>query len=89
MTTYIICALLLALLQTWLVPAAFNMKNFPWLGSNRDEPMPHELTVLHCFIGYDGDSVNLSQNHFIATKKGGFSPLFYKIKYYPQLSFSR
>jgi hypothetical protein len=42
MTTYIICALLLAFLQTWLVPAAFNMKNFPWLGSNRDEPMPHD-----------------------------------------------
>ena len=46
MTTYIIAALLLALLQTWLIPASFNMKNFPWLGSNRDEPMPHELTVM-------------------------------------------
>ena len=46
MTTYIICALLLAFLQTWLIPAAFNMKNFPWLGSNRDEPMPHEPSVM-------------------------------------------
>ncbi|MDB0058966.1 MAPEG family protein [Gammaproteobacteria bacterium] len=46
MTTYIICALLLALLQTWLIPAAFNMKNFPWLGSNRDESMPHEPSVM-------------------------------------------
>ena len=46
MTTYIIGALLLALIQTWLIPASFNMKNFPWLGSNRDEPMPHELTVM-------------------------------------------
>jgi len=46
MTTYIIAALLLAFLQTWLLPASFNMKNFPWLGSNRDEPMPHELTVM-------------------------------------------
>ena len=46
MTTYIIAALLLALLQTWLIPASFNMKNFPWLGSNRDDPMPHELTVM-------------------------------------------
>ena len=46
MTTYIIGALLLALLQTWLIPAAFNMKNFPWLGSNRDEPMPHEPSVM-------------------------------------------
>ncbi|MDA9970948.1 MAPEG family protein [Gammaproteobacteria bacterium] len=46
MTTYIICALLLAFLQTWLIPAAFNMKNFPWLGSNRDESMPHEPSVM-------------------------------------------
>jgi len=46
MTIYIIAALLLAFLQTWLIPASFNMKNFPWLGSNRDEPMPHELTVM-------------------------------------------
>ena len=46
MTTYIIAALLLAFLQTWLIPASFNMKNFPWLGSNRDDPMPHELTVM-------------------------------------------
>ena len=46
MTTYIICALLLALLQTWLIPAAFNMKNFHWLGSNRDESMPHEPSVM-------------------------------------------
>ena len=46
MTTYIIAALLLALLQTWLIPGSFNMKNFPWLGSNRDERMPHELTVM-------------------------------------------
>ena len=46
MTIYIIAALLLALLQTWLIPASFNMKNFPWLGSNRDEPMPHELTLM-------------------------------------------
>jgi len=38
--------LLLALLQTWLIPAAFNMKNFPWLGSNRDESMPHEPSVM-------------------------------------------
>jgi len=46
MTIYIIAALLLALLQTWLIPASFNLKNFPWLGSNRDEPMPHELTIM-------------------------------------------
>jgi uncharacterized MAPEG superfamily protein len=38
--------LLLALVQIWVVPSAFNMKNFPWLGSNRDEPMPNELSVM-------------------------------------------
>ena len=46
MTSYIVYALLLALVQIWVLPAAFNMKNFPWLGSNRDEPMPNELSVM-------------------------------------------
>lgn len=46
MISYIVYALLLALVQIWVVPAAFNMKNFPWLGSNRDEPMPNELSVM-------------------------------------------
>ena len=46
MSSYIVYALLLALVQIWVVPAAFNMKNFPWLGSNRDEPMPNELSVM-------------------------------------------
>ena len=46
MATYIVYALLLAFIQIWLVPAAFNMKNFPWLGSNRDEPMPNEMSVM-------------------------------------------
>ena len=46
MTTYIIYALLLALVQIWIVPAAFNMKNFSWLGSNRDEPMLNELSIM-------------------------------------------
>ena len=46
MATYIVLALLLAIVQIWVVPAAFNMKNFPWLRSNRDEPMPNELSVM-------------------------------------------
>ena len=46
MTSYIVYALLLALVQIWVVPAAFNMKTFPWLGPNRDEPMPNELSVM-------------------------------------------
>ncbi len=46
MATYIVYALLLAIVQIWIVPAAFNKKNFSWLTSNRDEPMPHELSVM-------------------------------------------
>ena len=46
MATYIVYALLLAFIQIWLVPEAFNMKNFPLLGSNRDEPMPNVILVL-------------------------------------------
>jgi len=46
MAIYIVYALILALVQIWIVPAAFNMKNFPWLGSNRDEPMPNELSIM-------------------------------------------
>tara|TARA_B100000965_G_scaffold88052_1_gene71417 strand:- start:356 stop:724 length:369 start_codon:yes stop_codon:yes gene_type:complete len=40
MATYIIYALLLTIIQIWVVPAAFNMKNFLWYTTNRDEPMP-------------------------------------------------
>ena len=37
MASYIIHALLLAFIQIWIVPMAFNIKNFSWLTSNRDE----------------------------------------------------
>ena len=40
MATYIVYALLLTIFQIWVVPAAFNMKNFLWYTTNRDEPMP-------------------------------------------------
>tara|TARA_B100000405_G_scaffold105335_1_gene73644 strand:+ start:37 stop:405 length:369 start_codon:yes stop_codon:yes gene_type:complete len=40
MATYIVYALLLAIIQIWVVPAAFNLKNFSWYTTNRDEPMP-------------------------------------------------
>tara|TARA_B100001027_G_scaffold54971_1_gene36914 strand:- start:726 stop:1094 length:369 start_codon:yes stop_codon:yes gene_type:complete len=40
MATYIVYALLLTIIQIWIVPAAFNMKNFSWYTTNRDEPMP-------------------------------------------------
>ena len=43
--TYIVCALLLTIIQIWIVPAALNMKNFSWYTTNRDEPMP-ETSVM-------------------------------------------
>jgi uncharacterized MAPEG superfamily protein len=45
MVTYIVYALLLTIIQIWIVPAAFNMKNFSWYTTNRDEPMP-ETSVM-------------------------------------------
>ena len=45
MATYIVYALLLTIIQIWVVPAAFNIKNFSWYTTNRDEPMP-ELSVM-------------------------------------------
>tara|TARA_E500000178_G_C16407601_1_gene481508 strand:- start:55 stop:423 length:369 start_codon:yes stop_codon:yes gene_type:complete len=45
MATYIVCALLLTIIQIWIVPAALNMKNFSWYTTNRDEPMP-ETSVM-------------------------------------------
>jgi len=45
MATYIVYALLLAIIQIWVVPAAFNVKNFSWYTTNRDEPMP-ETSVM-------------------------------------------
>ena len=45
MATYIVFALLLTIIQIWIVPAALNMKNFSWYTTNRDEPMP-ETSVM-------------------------------------------
>ena len=45
MATYIVYALLLTIIQIWIVPAAFNIKNFSWYTTNRDEPMP-ETSVM-------------------------------------------
>ena len=45
MATYIVYALLLAIIQIWVVPAAFNLKNFSWYTTNRDDPMP-ETSVM-------------------------------------------
>tara|TARA_B100000945_G_C20416826_1_gene615609 strand:+ start:2735 stop:3103 length:369 start_codon:yes stop_codon:yes gene_type:complete len=45
MASYIVYALLLTIIQIWVVPAAFNMKNFSWYTTNRDEPMP-EMPIM-------------------------------------------
>ena len=45
MATYIVYALVLTIIQIWIVPAALNMKNFSWYTTNRDEPMP-ETSVM-------------------------------------------
>ena len=45
MATYIVYALLLTIIQIWIVPAALNMKNFSRYTTNRDEPMP-ETSVM-------------------------------------------
>ena len=37
MGTYIILALVLALLQIWIIPMMLNLKNMDYLISNRDE----------------------------------------------------
>ena len=46
MATYIVYALLLTIIQIWIVPAAFNMKNFSWYTTNRDEPMPETSVIV-------------------------------------------
>ena len=37
MTTYIVYALLLALIQIWIIPMVLNQKNMSWMLSSRDE----------------------------------------------------
>ena len=46
MATYIVYALLLTIIQIWIVPAAFNVKNFSWYTTNRDEPMPETSVIV-------------------------------------------
>lgn len=39
MSSLIICALALALVQIWLLPAVFNVKNIAYLLSSRDDAL--------------------------------------------------
>ena len=40
MTTMIIGGLLLTVVQLWLIPASFNLKNVQYMASSRDNPPP-------------------------------------------------
>tara|TARA_B100000900_G_scaffold401791_1_gene406862 strand:- start:430 stop:801 length:372 start_codon:yes stop_codon:yes gene_type:complete len=46
METYIILALVLALLQIWIIPMMLNLKNMNYLISNRDEVIDDSDSVL-------------------------------------------
>ena len=46
MATYIVYALLLAIVQIWIIPTVFNLKHFPWFASNRDEQMSNDVSVM-------------------------------------------
>ena len=42
MEIYIILALVLALLQIWIIPMVLNLNNFDWLLSNREEQLDYQ-----------------------------------------------
>ena len=46
MGTYIILALVLALLQIWIIPMMLNLKNMDYLISNRDEVVDDSDSIL-------------------------------------------
>tara|TARA_B000000477_G_C6081898_1_gene223535 strand:- start:223 stop:594 length:372 start_codon:yes stop_codon:yes gene_type:complete len=46
MGTYIILALVLALLQIWIIPMMLNLKNMDYLISNRDEVIDDSDSIL-------------------------------------------
>ena len=46
MATYIVYALLLAIVQIWIIPTVFNLKHFSWFASNRDESMSNDVSVM-------------------------------------------
>jgi hypothetical protein len=46
MEIYIILALVLALLQIWIIPMVLNLDNFDWLISNREEQLDDSPVLL-------------------------------------------
>jgi len=52
MEIYIILALVLALLQIWIIPMVLNLQNFDWLISNRDEQLDDSPVLLRSRKAY-------------------------------------
>ena len=64
MTTLIIAALALALIQYWLLPASTMMNQMKWLMSTRDEPL--ELTLVQQRIFRASANLSESLTPFLA-----------------------
>ena len=64
MTSLIIYALALALVQIWLLPAVFNVKNIAYLLSSRDEAL--QTTVLQQRIARASQNLQESLPAFLA-----------------------
>jgi uncharacterized MAPEG superfamily protein len=52
MEIYIILALVLALLQIWIIPMVLNLENFDWLISNREEQLDDSPVLLRSRKAY-------------------------------------
>ena len=52
MEIYIILALVLALLQIWIIPMVLNLNNFDWLISNREEQLDDSPVLLRSRKAY-------------------------------------
>ena len=64
MTIMILCGLLLALAQLWLIPASLNLKNVEYLISSRDNPP--ESTVMQERVARAGNNLQESLPAYLA-----------------------
>ncbi len=64
MSTLIICALVLALFQYWLIPASTKMNDLVWLAGTRDEP--RTPTVMQARIERATNNLKESMPAFLA-----------------------
>ena len=53
MEIYIILALVLALLQIWIIPMVLNLDNFDWLLSNREEQLEDSPVLVRSRKAYE------------------------------------